>query len=58
MRWLLPEVFIQLTEFLSEILNENNEDAWENERTPTQVQRSVVRLYTLGLYMWETVAIL
>ncbi|GGN94886.1 hypothetical protein GCM10009030_21680 [Haloarcula pellucida] len=47
-----------LADHLSETLNEDNGDVWENERTPTPVRRFVVRLHTAGLSIRETVAIL
>jgi hypothetical protein len=43
---------------LRETLDEDNQDVWENERTPTPVRRFGVRLHTAGLSIRETVAIL
>jgi transposase-like protein len=49
---------MQLADLPIETLNEDNEDVWENERTPTPVRRFGVRLHTAGLSIRETVAIL
>ena len=51
-------MLMQLADLLSETLNEDNQDVWENERTPTPVRRFGVRLHTAGLSIRETVAIL
>ncbi len=49
---------MQLAELLSESLDEDNQDVWANERTPTSVPRFGVRLHSAGLSIRETVAIL
>ncbi|WP_153554661.1 IS6 family transposase [Halomicrobium sp. LC1Hm] len=49
---------MQLADLLREMLNEDSQDVWENERTPTPVRRFGVRLHTAGLSIGETVAIL
>jgi len=49
---------MQLADLLSETLDEDSHDVWENERTPTPVRRFGVRLHTAGLSIRETVAIL
>jgi len=49
---------MQLADLLRETLGEDSQDVWENERTPTHVQRFGVRLHTAGLSIRETVAIL
>ena len=49
---------MELADLLSETLDEDSQDVWENERTPTPVRRFGVRLHTAGLSMGETVAIL
>ena len=43
---------------LNETLDEDGQDVWENERTPTPVWRFEVRLHAVGLSIRETVAIL
>jgi len=47
-----------LADLLSETLEEDSQDVWENERTPTPVRRFGVRLHTAGLSIRETAAIL
>ena len=47
-----------LADLLRETLEEDSQDVWENEHTPTSVQRFGVRLHTAGLSIKETVAIL
>jgi len=47
-----------LADLLRETLETDSEDVWENERTPTPVQRFGVRLHSAGLSIRETVAIL
>ncbi|SDX23337.1 hypothetical protein SAMN05443574_12045, partial [Haloarcula vallismortis] len=47
-----------LADLLRETLEEDSQDVWENERTPTPVRRFGVRLHTAGLSIRETVAIL
>ena len=49
---------MQLADLLREALDEDSQDVWENERTPTPVRRFGVRLHTAGLSIRETVAIL
>ena len=49
---------MQLADLLRETLDEDSQDVWENERTPTPVRRFGVRLHTAGLSIRETVAIL
>ncbi|WP_159904778.1 IS6 family transposase [Salinirussus salinus] len=49
---------MQLVDLLSETLDEDSQDVWENERTPTPARRFGVRLHSLGLLIRETVAIL
>jgi len=49
---------MNLADLLRETLDEDNEDVWENERTPTPVRRFGVRLHTAGLSIRETVEIL
>jgi len=49
---------MQLAHLLRETLDEDSQDVWENERTPTPVRRFGVRLHTAGLSIRETVAIL
>ena len=49
---------MQLADLLRETLDEDNQDVWENERTPTPVRRFGVRLHAAGLSIRETVAIL
>jgi hypothetical protein len=49
---------MQLPDLFKETLDEDSQDVWENERTPTPVRRFGVRLHTAGLSIRETVAIL
>ncbi|AUG49067.1 IS6 family transposase [Haloarcula taiwanensis] len=49
---------MQLADLLRETLDEDSQDIWENERTPTSVRQVGVRLHTAGLSIRETVAIL
>ncbi|QIO25342.1 IS6 family transposase [Haloarcula sp. JP-L23] len=49
---------MELADLLKETLDEESQDVWENERTPTPVRRFGVRLHTAGLSTRETVAIL
>jgi len=49
---------MSLADLLSETLETDSQDVWENERTPTSVRRFGVRLHTAGLSIRETVAIL
>ncbi|KZX49936.1 IS6 family transposase [Haloarcula sp. K1] len=49
---------MKLADLLRETLDEDSQDVWENERTPTPVRRFGVRLHTAGLSIRETVAIL
>ncbi len=51
-------MFMPLADFLSETLNEDNKDVWENERIPIPVRRFGVRLHTAGLSIREKVTIL
>lgn len=49
---------MQLTTRLREILYIEEQDVWENERTPTPVRRFEVRLHPMGLSIRETKAVL
>jgi len=49
---------MELADLLRETLETDDQDVWENERTPTPVRRFGVRLHTAGLSIRETVAIL
>ena len=49
---------MQLADLLSETLDEESQDVWENEHTPTPVRRFGVRLHAVGLLIRVTVAIL
>jgi len=49
---------MQPADLLREALDEDSQDVWENERTPTPVRRFGVRLHTAGMSIRETVAIL
>src|SRR6056297_4194463 len=49
---------MQLADLLSETLEEDSQDVWENERTPTPVRRFGVRLHAAGLSIRNTVVIL
>ncbi len=49
---------MQLADLLSETLDKDSQDVWENERTPTPVWRFGVRLHSAGLSIRETAAIL
>jgi len=49
---------MQLADLLRETLDEDSQDVWENERTPTPIRRFGVRLHTAELSIRETVAIL
>src|SRR6056297_1235532 len=49
---------MQLADLLDGTLDEDSQDVWENERTPTPVRRFGVRLHSAGLSIRETVAIL
>jgi hypothetical protein len=49
---------MQLADLLRETLDEDSQDVWENERTPTLIRRFGVRLHAAGLSIRETVAIL
>jgi len=49
---------MELADLLSKTLETDNQDVWENERTPTPVWRFGVPLHTVGLSIRETVAIL
>jgi len=49
---------MQLADLLSETVDEDSQDVWENARTPTPVRRFGVRLHAAGLSIRETVAIL
>ncbi len=48
---------MSLTDPLREPLEKDNEDVWENERTPTPVRRLGVCLHAAGLSIRETVGI-
>jgi putative transposase len=49
---------MQLADLLRETLDEDSQDVWKDERTPTPLRRFGVRLHTAGLSIRETVAIL
>jgi hypothetical protein len=49
---------MQLVDFLSETLNEDNEDVGESKRSPTPLRRFGVRLHMASLLTKKTVAIL
>ena len=51
-------VFMTLADLLRETLDEDSQDVWENELTPTPVRRFGVGLHTAGMSIRETVAIL
>ena len=46
-----------LVDLLRETLDVDCEDVWENERTPTPVRVFGVRLHSMGLSLWEIVAV-
>jgi len=45
---------MQLANLLRETLDVEEQDVWENERTPTPVRRFGVRLHSMGLSVRET----
>jgi len=49
---------MQLADLLREHLDIENQDAWENERTPTPVRCFAVRLHSMGLSLREVVGAL
>ena len=49
---------MKLANFLKERLDVENQDTWENERTPTPVRRFPVRLHLIGLSLCEVEAVL
>ena len=49
---------MQLADLLTETLDVDGLEAWENERTPTHVRVFGVRLHSLGLSVPETIAVL
>jgi len=49
---------MQLADLLSEMLDEDSQDIWENERIPTPIRRFGVHLHAAGLSIKKTVAIL
>jgi hypothetical protein len=49
---------MQLADLLSETLDLDSQDVWENERTPTPVRVFGVRLHSMGLSLREIVAVL
>jgi putative transposase len=49
---------MQLADLLRENLDAENEDVWENERTPTPVRCFAVRLHSMGLSLREVEAVL
>ncbi|WP_276272933.1 IS6 family transposase [Haloarcula litorea] len=49
---------MQLANLLKEELEIENQDAWENERTPTPVRCFAVRLHSMGLSLREVEAVL
>ena len=49
---------MQLANLLGETLDVEEQDVWENERTPTPVRRFGVRLHSMGLSVRETQAVL
>jgi len=44
---------MKLADILREGLDVENQDAWENERTPTPVRCFAVRLHSMGLLVCE-----
>ncbi len=49
---------MQLADLLKEHLDIKNQDAWENECTPTPVRCFAVRLHSMGLSLREVEAVL
>jgi hypothetical protein len=49
---------MQLVDFFSETLNEDNEDVGKNERSPTSLRRFGARLHMTNLWIGNTVALL
>jgi len=49
---------MELADLFRETLETDDQDVWENERTPTPVRRFGARLHAAGLLIRETVAIL
>jgi len=49
---------MQLADLLRESLDVENQDTWENERTPTPVRCFAVRLHSMGLSLREVEAVL
>lgn len=49
---------MQLADLLRETLDVENQDIWENERTPTPVRCFAVRLHSMGLSLREVEAVL
>jgi len=51
-------VLITLADLLRENIDVDDEDVWENERTPTAVRRFAIRLHSTGLSVREVEGIL
>ena len=49
---------MKLADLLKERLDVENQDAWENERTPTPVRCFAVRLHSMGLLLRKVEAVL
>jgi hypothetical protein len=49
---------MQLADLLRERLEIENQDVWENERTPTPVRCFAVRLHSMGLSVREVETVL
>ncbi|MFA9416372.1 IS6 family transposase [Natrinema sp. HArc-T2] len=49
---------MQLANLLRESVDVDCDEAWENERTPTPVRVFGMRLHSMGLSVWEVVAVL
>jgi hypothetical protein len=49
---------MQVADLLTETLEHEAEDVWENERTPTPVRCFGARLQSIGLSVRETAAVL
>lgn len=46
-----------LADLLTEVLNMDCDEVWPNERTPTRIRVSEVRLHSMGLSLREVVAV-
>ena len=51
-------VVMTLADLLKERLDVENQDSWENERTPTPVRCFAVRLHSMGLSLPEVEVVL